>query len=88
MAKPLRASLQNSPTGPLKEMADSVLAGNIDLRQAAMSDAYSTDLGAAFDQFAHYCAPLDDRERDRDEVVATIQHQLDELLDRPATGPA
>jgi hypothetical protein len=84
MAKLLRAGLTKlaaGPDGPLKEMADGVLAGQVDLRQAAMSDAYGTELGAALDTFSSHYDQLDQDERDQ--LIATTEHQLDELLDGP-----
>jgi hypothetical protein len=81
-AKLLRASLQklaDGPDGLLKEMAEGVLRGEMDLRQAAMSDAYGPELGSAFDRFATYYVALDQAERDQ--LVATTEDQLNELLD-------
>lgn len=87
-AKLLRASLQqlaDGPDGVLKEMAEGVLRGEVDLRQAAMSDAYGPELGAAFDRFSTYYTELDQDERDQ--LVATAERQLDELLDGPSSAP-
>jgi hypothetical protein len=84
-AKLLRASLQklaDGPDGLLKEMAEGVLRGEIDLRQAAMSDTYGPELGNAFDRFATYYTALDQSQRDL--LVATTEHQLDKLLDDPS----
>ncbi|GIM98232.1 hypothetical protein [Paractinoplanes toevensis] len=88
-AKLLRASLQklaDQPDGLLKEMAEQVLRGELDLRQAAMSDTYGQPLGVAFDQFTTYYDELDQHERD--ELVADTQQQLNELLDDSRTAPS
>ena len=77
-AKLLRVSLQklaDGPDGVLKEMAEGVLRGELDLREAAMSDVYGPALGAAFDQFSTYYTELDQEERDQ--LVATTERQLD-----------
>jgi hypothetical protein len=87
-AKLLRASLQqlaDGPDGALKEMAEGVLRGEVDLRQAAMSDAYGPQLGAAFDRFSTYYSELGQAECD--ELVATAERQLNELLDGPSAAP-
>jgi hypothetical protein len=84
MAKLLRASLTklaNGPDGPLKEMADGVLSGQLDLREAAMSDAYGEELGVAFGRFQTYFDALDEEERQ--ELVGQAEERLDELLDGP-----
>ncbi|GII25491.1 hypothetical protein [Planosporangium mesophilum] len=84
LAKLLRASLTKLAAGPdgrLKELADGVLGGHVDLRQAAMSDAYSDELGAAFGRFWSHYEQLDQRERD--ELVGQTEQQLDNLLDEP-----
>jgi hypothetical protein len=86
-AKLLRASLQKlagGPDGLLKEMADGVLRGELDLREAAMSNVYGPELGAAFDKFSTYYIDLDQQERDQ--LVATAGRQLDELLDGPSAA--
>lgn len=88
MAKLLRTSLQqlaDGPDGLLKEMADGVLGGELDLREAAMSSVYGPELGAALDQFTFYYRELD--QQDRDQLVTTTQRQLDELLDGPSSSP-
>jgi hypothetical protein len=88
MAKLLRTSMQqlaDGPDGLLKEMAEGVLRGDLDLREAAMSTVYGPELGKAFDQFTSYYTELD--EQDRVHLVATTQRQLDELLDGPSTPP-
>jgi hypothetical protein len=85
MAKLLRASLAKlaaGPEGPLREMAEGVLNGEVDLRQAAMSDAYGDELGAAFGRFWSRYEQLDQRERD--DLVRQTEEQLDELLDGPS----
>src|SRR5690349_7756405 len=87
-AKLLRVSLQklaDGPDGVLKEMAEGVLRDEVDLREAAMSDAYGPELGTAFDQFSTYYTELDRQQRDQ--LVATTQRQLDELLDGPSATP-
>ena len=66
--------------GVLKEMAEGVLRGELNLREAAMSDVYGAELGVVFDQFAAYYAKLDQQERDH--LVVTAERQLDELVDR------
>ncbi|GAA2548059.1 hypothetical protein GCM10010435_16760 [Winogradskya consettensis] len=89
LAKVLRASLRklaDGPDGPLKEMAEGVLNDQIDLRQAAMSQAYGDEIGAAFNEFAGYFTKLDPEERDR--IVQETQHQLDVFLDGPSDSPA
>jgi hypothetical protein len=63
-----------------------VLKGEIDLRQAAMSEAYGDALGDAFGRFTAYHAQLDDDERAQ--VVANTERQLDELLDGPPAPPS
>jgi hypothetical protein len=88
-AKLLRVSLQklaDGPDGALKEMAEGVLRGELDIRDAAMSDAYGPELGAAFDRFTNYYTELDQEERDQ--LVATTERQLDELLDGPSVTSA
>ncbi len=85
-AKLLRVSLEKLAAGPderLKEMAQSVLNGETDLRQAAASDAYGDALGASFDRFTTYYARLDEQERAA--VVGEAERQLNELLDGPAS---
>ena len=87
-AKLLRVSLEKLATSSddrLREMAQSVLNGETDLRQAAASDAYGDALGESFDQFTTYYARLDNEERAA--VIAETEHQLDKLLDGPATPP-
>jgi hypothetical protein len=84
MAKLLRASLTKlaaGADGPLREMAEGVLSGHVDLRQAAMSDTYGDELGSAFGRFWSHYEQLDQRERD--ELVRQTEVQLDELLDGP-----
>jgi hypothetical protein len=64
-AQLLRATLQQPADGPdtvLKEMAESVLSGDVPLRDAAMSSAYGPRLGAAFSRFTTYYAELDETE--------------------------
>ena len=88
-AKLLRASLQklaDGPDGLLKEMADGVLRGEIDLREAAASDVYGPEIGAAFDRFSTYYSALDQSERDA--LIANAERQLDELLDGPRAAPS
>jgi hypothetical protein len=80
----LRRSLTKlaaGPDGPLKEMAEGILDGHLDLRHAAMSDTYGDQLGAAFGRFWSHYQDLDPA--DRDQLVARTQRQLDELLDGP-----
>jgi hypothetical protein len=87
LAKLLRASLTKLAAGPdglLKEMAEGVLTGHVDLRQAAMSDAYGDELGSAFGRFWSHYEQLDQQERD--ELVRQAEQQLDELLDGPRPG--
>jgi hypothetical protein len=82
LAKLLRASLTklaNGPDSPLREMAEGVLDGRLDLRTAAMSDAYGEELGTAFGQFWSYYEHLDDQQRQ--ELVGQAEDQLDQLLD-------
>jgi hypothetical protein len=82
IAKMLRATLTRmaeGPDGSLKEMAVGVLSGKIDLRQAAMSDAYGAELGRAFGTFWTHYQELDDDERR--ELTEKGQQQLDALLD-------
>ena len=84
LAKALKASLTklaDGPDSPLKEMAEGVLTGHVDLRQAAMSDAYGDDIGAAFNTFQTHYDHLDQAERDH--LITKTEHQLDELLDGP-----
>jgi hypothetical protein len=76
-AKLLRASLQrlaDGPDGLLKEMAESVLRGEVSLREAALSNVYGPELGAAFSRFSTYYDKLDEAERER--LVATAERQL------------
>jgi len=84
LAKLLRVTLTElaeGPRGPLREMAEAVLEGQQDLREAAMSDAYGTELGTAFERFWSHYETLDEQER-RDLVTRT-ERQLDDLLDGP-----
>jgi hypothetical protein len=84
LAKLLRASLTKLAAGPdglLKELAEGVLSGHVDLRQAAMSDTYGDELGSAFGRFWSHYEQLDQQERD--ELVQQTAEQLDELLDGP-----
>ncbi|NJC69098.1 hypothetical protein HC031_05080 [Planosporangium thailandense] len=84
LAKLLRASLTKlatGPEGPLREMAEGVLSGHLDLRRAAMSDAYGDALGSAFGRFWSHYEQLDQQERD--ELVRRTEDQLDALLDGP-----
>ncbi|MBF9131351.1 hypothetical protein I0C86_20635 [Plantactinospora sp. S1510] len=84
IAKLLRASLTKlarGPAGPLQEMAESVLSGQQDLRLAAESDAYGSELGDAFGQFWSHYETLD--ETQRQELVEQTEGQLDELLAEP-----
>jgi hypothetical protein len=82
IAKLLRlnlAKLAAGPDGPLKEMAEGVLDGHVDLRHAALTDTYGTELGTAFHRFQVYYQDLD--AADRDQLTAATQQQLDHLLD-------
>jgi hypothetical protein len=84
LAKLLRMSLSKlaaGADGPLREMAEGVLSGHVDLRDAAMSEAYGDELGSAFERFWSHYEQLD--EQDRDELVRQTQEQLDVLLDGP-----
>lgn len=84
IAKVLRLSLTKlaqGPEGPLKEMAEGVLDGHVDLRQAAMSDAYGDELGSAMQRFETHYEALDPDERT--ELVDNAERQLDEVLDGP-----
>ncbi len=84
IAKLLRLSLAKlaaGPDGSLKEMADGVLDGNVDLRHAAMSGTYGSEIGTAFNRFWTDYQHLEPA--DRDQLAADAQQQLDELLDEP-----
>jgi hypothetical protein len=84
IAKLLRASLTKLAQGPdglLREMAEGVMNGQVNLRDAARSDVYGEELGLAFGRFWTYFEELDESERD--ELVHKTQGQLDELLDSP-----
>jgi hypothetical protein len=84
IAKHLRLSLEKLAKGPkglLQEMADGVLKGEVNLRDAANSDVYGEALGSAFGKFWTYYEQLDELERD--ELVHKTEGQLDELLDGP-----
>lgn len=86
IAKSLRASLTKLAEGPdglLKEMAEGVLHGEIDLRQAALSEAYGNEIGVALDKFTVYYDTLDQDERNA--LAGQAEEQLDILLDGPAT---
>lgn len=65
----MRASLRqfaNGSAGPvLKEMADEVLAGRLDLRTAAMSDAYSHTLFESYRNFWGKLEQMPEAERER-----------------------
>lgn len=59
IAKLLRARLSRlaeGPAGPLQEMAESVLSGHQDLRLAAESDAYGSELGHASAEWPKHLA--------------------------------
>lgn len=90
IAKLLRVSLTklaDGPDGPLKELAEGVLSGHVDIRQAAMSDACGDELGAAFDRFSSYYEQLDQDERVA--LVEKAERQLSVLLDGfPAAASA
>jgi hypothetical protein len=82
IAKVLRASLTtlaDGPDGPLREMAEGVLSGGLDLRRAAMSDVYGDELGSAFGAFWSEYETMD--EAQRTELVGNAEQQLDALLD-------
>ncbi|MBE1489027.1 hypothetical protein [Plantactinospora soyae] len=85
IAKLLRASLTklaDGPSGPLREMAENVLSGQQDLRVAATSDAYGSELGDAFGRFWSHYETLD--ETQRQELVEQTEGQLDDLLAEPS----
>jgi hypothetical protein len=87
IAKLLRTSLQqltDRPPGPLREMAEAVLRGHMDLRRAALSDAYGGELGAAFGRFWSEYQHMDPQERDR--LMAQAEEHLDQLLDDEPQG--
>jgi hypothetical protein len=82
IAKALRASLTklaDGPDGPLREMAEGVLGGGLDLRQAAMSDVYGHELGSAFGAFWSTYETMDKTQRA--ELADSAEQQLDALLD-------
>lgn len=88
IAKFLRSSLTALARGDdpiLREMAEGVLAGQVDLREAAASEAYGEALGRSFERFQDHYDQLDDDEREQ--LVARAGRQLDDLLDErpPAT---
>jgi hypothetical protein len=90
VAKALRAGLTklaDGPAGPLREMAEGVLDGGLDLRRAAMSDVYGAELGTAFGAFWSHYETLD--EEQRAELTGNAERQLDAMLDEtPPSGPA
>ena len=82
IAKLLRAILTKLAHGSdplMKELAQGVLAGHVDLRHAATSPAYDEAFESAFDKFTGYYDQLDQHQRDQ--LVADSEPQLDELLD-------
>ncbi|AGZ43033.1 hypothetical protein [Actinoplanes friuliensis] len=82
LAKLLRVSLTKLAEGDdplLREMAEGVLDGSVDLRRAAMSDAYDAGFDAAFSQFRDHYDSLDQDQRE--ELAAETERQLDSLLD-------
>ena len=82
IAKFLRTSLTrlaDGPDGPLREMAGAVLRGDLDLRQAALSDAYGAELGTAFHRFWSDYQGMEPADRDR--AVQQAEEHLDTLLE-------
>ena len=77
----LLTELGDGPDGPLKEMAEGILAGNLDPREAAGSAAYGDELGTAFGSFWTRYQQLGPDERA--ELVEATERELDDLLDRP-----
>jgi hypothetical protein len=80
IARYLRASLTrlaDGPEGPLREMADAVLRGDVDLRRAALSDAYGAELGTAFQRFWSTYREMDPADRER--AVRQAEEHLDGL---------
>jgi hypothetical protein len=60
-------------------MAEGVLSGRVDLRQAAASDVYGEELGAGFRRFWADYEQLDPEERE--ELARQAARQIDELRD-------
>ncbi|OJF13004.1 hypothetical protein [Couchioplanes caeruleus] len=88
IAKFLRTALTqlaDNPDPPLREMAQGVLDGHVDLRQAATSDAYAASFNEGSRAFWSYYDNLDETERQ--ELARTGKHQLDTLLDGPDLSP-
>lgn len=82
----MRASLRqfaNGSAGPvLKEMADEVLAGRLDLRTAAMSDAYSQTLFESYEKFWGKLEQMPEAERER--LAKSGAAMLAKMRGRPA----
>ena len=82
IAKALRLGLEriaDGPDGPLKEMAEGVLAGNLDLREAASSEVYGEALGVAAGRF--WTGYEQVGEDERTELIRRAESRLDELLE-------
>jgi hypothetical protein len=73
LAESLRR-LANDAHGPLREMAQTVLRGEVSLRAAALSDAYGAELGSSFQHFWFEYQAMDPAERRR--LVAAGEEQL------------
>ncbi|HWG97777.1 MAG TPA: hypothetical protein VNV66_00250 [Pilimelia sp.] len=88
LAAVLRAHLRRlaeGPPGPLREMAEGVLRGEVDLRQAAHSQAYGAELGAAFRRFWSDYQAMSQRERDQ--LVERTREHFDGVVEKPPPGP-
>ncbi|GAB7036562.1 MULTISPECIES: hypothetical protein [Catenuloplanes] len=81
MTKAVRLLLEKlaaGTDGTLKEMAEGVLAGNLDLREAAHSSIYGDALSAATEPALRRCAEMDEDERRA--LVRRTEAELEDLL--------
>ncbi|MFI5938141.1 hypothetical protein [Actinoplanes sp. NPDC051494] len=82
IAKYLRTSLTALANGSdplLRELAEGVLSGQVNLRDAVASDVYDEAVGSAFERFSTHYDQLDADEKAR--LTSEAGQQLDELLD-------
>lgn len=88
LAKFLRTSLTTLANGSeplLRELAEGVLSGRVNLREAVASDAYGEALSSAFERFSAYYDRLDGDEKER--LTSETAQQLDDLLDERHPKP-
>lgn len=79
------AQLAAGNDATLREMARAVLAGELRLRDAALSDAYGPAFGDAFGTFWTHYRNLTPEERDQ--LSAVGRHHLDQADQRPPFVP-